>query len=90
MRSRLRAGRSCCGDAWRPGQFLRMGFSESEIAGFDARLVDAVPAWGDLDTIVGRIREDHAAGADQVVLRLTGAAEYFDIWLHRFAEALLP
>lgn len=70
--------------------FLRMGFTDSEITDLDARFVDAVTAWGDLDTIVTRIREYHTAGADQVVLRLSGEAEFFDRWLHRFAEALLP
>ncbi|WP_018501266.1 TIGR03620 family F420-dependent LLM class oxidoreductase [Parafrankia discariae] len=70
--------------------FLRMGFTDSEIADLDTRFVDAVTAWGDLDTIVTRIGEYHTAGADQVVLRLSGEAEYFERWLRRFAEALLP
>jgi probable F420-dependent oxidoreductase len=72
------------------GNFLRMGFTEREIADVDDRLVDAVTAWGDLDTIVTRVREYHAAGADQVVLRITGGNNPSAVWFRRFAEALLP
>ncbi|ONH60347.1 LLM class F420-dependent oxidoreductase [Frankia sp. CcI49] len=70
--------------------FGRMGFTEPEIAGLDARLLDAVTAWGDLDTIVARIREYQAAGADQVVLRISTGSQPVGEWLGRFADALLP
>ncbi|KLL10485.1 TIGR03620 family F420-dependent LLM class oxidoreductase [Protofrankia coriariae] len=69
--------------------FLRQGFTEEQIADVDDRLVDAVTAWGSLDTIVTRVREYHAAGADQVVLRITAGNDPFEVWLRRFAEALL-
>ncbi len=69
--------------------FLRMGFSEPEIEGLADRLVDAVVAWGDLDTIVARVGEYHAAGADQVVLGNLGDWNGAEGWLGRFAEALL-
>ncbi|MCK9896805.1 TIGR03620 family F420-dependent LLM class oxidoreductase [Frankia sp. AgB32] len=69
--------------------FLRMGFSESELASLADRLVDAVVAWGDLDTIVARVGEYHAAGADQVVLGNLGDWNGPGGWLGRFAEALL-
>lgn len=76
--------------------FLRMGFTEPEIEGLEPRFLDAVTAWGDVDSIVARVREYHAAGADQVVLRITGDAGGdegsgpFGGLLRRFAEALLP
>ncbi|WP_026311223.1 TIGR03620 family F420-dependent LLM class oxidoreductase [Parafrankia elaeagni] len=76
--------------------FLRMGFTEPEIDGLEPRFLDAVTAWGDVDSIVARVREYHAAGADQVVLRITGDAGGdkgsgpFGGLLRRFAEAILP
>ncbi|MEX5631698.1 TIGR03620 family F420-dependent LLM class oxidoreductase [Parafrankia sp. FMc2] len=75
--------------------FLRMGFTEPEIDGLAPRFLDAVTAWGDVDSIVARVREYHAAGADQVVLRITGDAGGdagsgpFGGLLRRYAEALL-
>jgi probable F420-dependent oxidoreductase len=70
--------------------FLRMGFTEQEIADLDDRLIDGVTTWGDLDTIAARVGEYHAAGADQVVLGIVGGWDPSGGWLHRFAEALLP
>jgi probable F420-dependent oxidoreductase len=46
----------------------RMGFSQDEIAHLSDRLVDAVVAWGDPDTIAARIAEHLHAGADHVAL----------------------
>ena len=48
----------------------RLGFDETDFAdkGSD-RLVDAVVAWGDLDTVASRIDEHFAAGADHVCLQ---------------------
>jgi hypothetical protein len=51
---------------------LRQGFSEADIDGVSDRLLDGITAWGDLDTIAARVAEYHAAGADQVVLRILG------------------
>ncbi|KAF4407575.1 MULTISPECIES: LLM class F420-dependent oxidoreductase [Streptomyces] len=53
----------------------RLGFTEHDVAdrGSD-RLVDALVAWGDVDTVLARVREHRAAGADHVALQvLTGS-----------------
>jgi probable F420-dependent oxidoreductase len=63
----------------------RMGFGDDDIDGLSDRLIDAVTAWGDLDTIVRRIGEYHAAGADQVVVQLNGLPTE---WVSRLAEAV--
>jgi probable F420-dependent oxidoreductase len=63
----------------------RMGFGEDDIAGLSDRLVDGVIARGDLDTIVRRIGEYRAAGADQVVVSLDRLSRD---WWARLAEAL--
>ncbi|MDR7300356.1 LLM class F420-dependent oxidoreductase [Haloactinomyces albus] len=54
----------------------RLGFTDADFAeGGSDRLIDAVVAWGDLETVVSRIREHHEAGADHVSLQvLTGEA----------------
>ena len=51
----------------------RMGFGADEIAHVSDRLVDAVVAWGDLDTVAARISEHLCAGADQVALSVLSA-----------------
>ena len=51
----------------------RMGFSDEEITQLSDRLVDAVVAWGDLDTVAARVSEQLGAGADQVVLSVLAA-----------------
>ncbi len=50
---------------------LDFGFHDSDFAdaGSD-RLVDAIVAWGDLDTIAGRIAAMRAAGADHVCVQV--------------------
>jgi probable F420-dependent oxidoreductase len=51
----------------------RLGFTDEDWTDPKAasdRLVDAVVAWGDLDTIVGRVAEHHDAGADHVCLQV--------------------
>jgi probable F420-dependent oxidoreductase len=51
--------------------FLRLGFTDADVAdGGSDRLIDAVFAWGDEDTIRRRVTEFHAAGADHVALQL--------------------
>ncbi|MCU1682639.1 MAG: hypothetical protein JWQ81_3378 [Amycolatopsis sp.] len=52
--------------------FRRMGFTESDVANLSDRLVDGVTVWGDLDTVIRRLSEYRAAGADQVVVGLDG------------------
>jgi hypothetical protein len=49
------------------------------------RLVDGVTVWGDAETIVRRIGEYRAAGADQVVVRLDRLPKK---WWSRLAEAV--
>ncbi|MEN9823783.1 MAG: hypothetical protein RLZ04_2209 [Actinomycetota bacterium] len=50
---------------------VRLGWTEADIAdgGSDA-LVDAIVAWGSLDTIAERVRAHHAAGADHVCVQV--------------------
>ena len=48
--------------------FLRMGFTETDIADLSDRLVDELVSWGDADTIAAQASRHLAAGADQVVL----------------------
>jgi probable F420-dependent oxidoreductase len=67
---------------------LRQGFSESDIDEVSDRLLDGITAWGTLDAIAARVAEYHAAGADQVVLRILGADDE-PTWQARFAEALI-
>ncbi|MET9777767.1 LLM class F420-dependent oxidoreductase [Streptomyces sp. NPDC006367] len=50
---------------------LSLGFTEDDVAGGGSdRLIDAVFAWGDEDTIRTRIDAFHTAGADHVALQL--------------------
>ena len=56
---------------------LRMGFTVDDLAGGGSdRLIDAVIAWGDADTVVDRIAEHHAAGADHVAIQVLTAGDY--------------
>jgi probable F420-dependent oxidoreductase len=63
----------------------RMGFSDGDIADLSDRLVDGVSVWGDFDTVVARLGEYRAAGADQVVVQLDGLPRE---WWPRLAEAV--
>lgn len=52
----------------------RLGFTEEDLTdGGSDRLVDAIVAWGDLDTVVRRIREHLAAGANHVCIQVLTA-----------------
>lgn len=51
---------------------LRQGFSETDIDQVSDRLLDGITAAGEPDQIAERIARYHAAGADQVVLRILG------------------
>jgi probable F420-dependent oxidoreductase len=53
-----------------PENFVRMGFSESDVAGLGDRLVDALVAWGDVDAVAARVTEHLDAGADQVAINV--------------------
>jgi probable F420-dependent oxidoreductase len=49
----------------------RLGFGDEDFAGGGSdRLVDALVAWGDEETIAGRIREHRDAGADHVCIQV--------------------
>jgi len=49
---------------------LTLGFTESDFEqGGSDRLVDAIVAWGDVETIRARVRAHHDAGADHVCLQ---------------------
>ena len=51
--------------------FRRLGFTDDDLAGRGSdRLVDAIVAWGDVDTIKRRVREHQDAGADHVALQV--------------------
>lgn len=55
-------------------ELRKYGFTDDEfLNGGSDRLVDALVAWGDIDTIVGRVRQHHAAGADHVCLQVLSA-----------------
>lgn len=49
---------------------LRSGFSEDDVAQVSDRLFDALIAWGDEETIMRRVAEHHAAGADHVCVQV--------------------
>jgi probable F420-dependent oxidoreductase len=52
----------------------QLGFSDDDLAGAGSdRLVDAIVAWGDVDTVAARIREHLDAGADHVLIQPLGA-----------------
>src|SRR5690606_32728397 len=51
----------------------RLGFSDDDWADWkhpSDRLVDAIVAWGDVDTIVAKVREHQDAGADHVAVQV--------------------
>ncbi|HET6963438.1 MAG TPA: LLM class F420-dependent oxidoreductase [Acidimicrobiales bacterium] len=51
----------------------RLGFSEEDVSGLSDRLVDALVAWGDAETIARRVREHRDAGADHVCVQVLGS-----------------
>lgn len=67
---------------------IRQGFTESDIDTVADRLLDGITAWGTPEHISQRIAEYHAAGADQVVLRILGV-EDIAVWQARLAHTLL-
>jgi probable F420-dependent oxidoreductase len=75
-------------------KFLRLGYTEADIDGGRGsdRLVDDLVAWGDLDTIVGKLRGHLDAGADHVGIQVLGTEPGRSAMPHwrRLAEALLP
>lgn len=68
----------------------RLGFTDDDITSVSDRLVDAIVLWGDLDSIVTRVREHLDAGADHVCVQALvddPSAPPLDDWRH-LAEAL--
>jgi probable F420-dependent oxidoreductase len=65
--------------------FSRMGFSDTDISELSDGLVDAAFAWGGLDRVVARLREQEAAGADHVVIGPLGGPSELET-----AERLAP
>ncbi len=49
----------------------RLGFTDDDVRdGGTDRLVDAIVAWGDEDTVLGRLQEHSDAGADHVCVQV--------------------
>jgi probable F420-dependent oxidoreductase len=68
--------------------WLRIGFEENDLAdGGSDRLIDALVAWGDEATVLERVAQHHAAGADHVALQALGDDPVGQ--LTRLAPALL-
>jgi probable F420-dependent oxidoreductase len=72
--------------------WLRLGFEEADIKdGGSDRLVDAVIAWGDLKTVLNRIQEHHAAGADHVCIQvLADDSKAFPMREYRELASAIP
>jgi probable F420-dependent oxidoreductase len=72
--------------------WLRLGFQESDISnGGSDKLIDAVIAWGDLKTVLNRIQQHHAAGADHVCIQvLTDDSETFPLREYRELASAIP
>jgi probable F420-dependent oxidoreductase len=50
---------------------LRLGFAQAEFEnGGSDRVVDAIVAWGDEETVLKRVREHHTAGAEHVCIQV--------------------
>ncbi|WP_006241087.1 LLM class F420-dependent oxidoreductase [Mycolicibacterium tusciae] len=52
---------------------LRSGFSQEDVTSVSDRLFDAIIAWGDEETVLRRVNEHHAAGADHVCVQVLTA-----------------
>jgi probable F420-dependent oxidoreductase len=52
---------------------LRSGFSQDDLTSVSDRLFDAIIAWGDEDTVLRRVNEHLAAGADHVCVQVLTA-----------------
>jgi probable F420-dependent oxidoreductase len=70
---------------------LRLGFDDHDITSMSNRLVDAIVLWGEVDSIVERVREHIDAGADHVCVQALVEDPTdlpLDDW-RRLAEALI-
>jgi probable F420-dependent oxidoreductase len=53
-----------------------LGFGDDDLAkGGSDRLIDAVVCWGDVDTVVTKVREHYDAGADHVCIQVVSTSE---------------
>ena len=74
-------------------KFRRLGYSEEEISGGgNDRIVDDLVFWGDLDTVVEKLRGHVEAGADHVGVQVIGIKPGESAMRHwrALADALLP
>jgi probable F420-dependent oxidoreductase len=68
----------------------RFGFGDDDIAdGGSDRLLDALVAWGDVDTIRARVAEHLDAGADHVSIQPLPPGDFHLEQLRELAPALL-
>ena len=59
----------------------RFGFNDEDLAGYGSdRLIDAVVAWGDPESIAARVRAHLDAGADHVAIQSRGRKPEADVW----------
>ncbi|HUR76682.1 MAG TPA: TIGR03620 family F420-dependent LLM class oxidoreductase [Acidimicrobiales bacterium] len=70
--------------------WLRLGFTDDEIDGGDARFLDAVVAWGTTDQIKARVQEHLDAGADQVCVQPLDPQDRMGVVDWDVLEALKP
>lgn len=73
-------------------KFRRLGYTQEEIASGGDRIVDDLVFWGDLDTIVDKLRAHVEAGADHVAVQVIGiepGQSAMPYW-RMLGEALLP
>jgi probable F420-dependent oxidoreductase len=71
--------------------WMRLGFTDEDAESLSDRLVDAIVAWGDVDTVAARVRAHRDAGADHVCVQLIaapGSPVDRDAW-RRLAPALV-
>jgi len=71
--------------------FRRMGFTDDEITRLADRLVDAIVAWGDADSVAAAISRQQNAGADHVAISVITdkpQAQSLDQW-RQLAERLI-
>lgn len=67
-----------------------LGYTDDDIAdGGSDRLVDAIVAWGDEQTILGRVRDHLDGGADHVLVQPLGTLEAALLQLRQLAPALV-
>ncbi|MHA6617915.1 TIGR03620 family F420-dependent LLM class oxidoreductase [Pseudonocardia sp. DLS-67] len=67
--------------------FSRMGFADADIRDLSDGLVDATVAWGGVERVVARLREQEAAGAGHVVVAPLGGPGELET-VERLARAL--